>query len=293
MAQPNQLLQTSGINDVYEYNEIHLDSSKADNRGDSDGQLNPRFAITPPVPSVIGIKVLTAQIPFAWNIVTADNNAFSIDGRPYTLPIGNYSVTTLVDQLNSLVATANFNPGVTFGFNQRTGALTIQDSNLAANSLPGVLSIPANGPVSLFGLAAPADVPITVAETDLAGHANATGSNYLLLTSQSLAGRLSKNIRINGETTPHPIVLAKIPVTCDPGGVIAYQDASPGYCFDMGMEQLQHIDLLLLDGDTLKPLPVNSPWSVSLMVLSQRETSVPRIRNVTTKTGTAKRLRVS
>ena len=116
---------------------------------------------------------------------------------------------------------------------------------------------------------------------------NVTGSNYLLLTSSALAGRLAKNIRINGESTPHPIVLAKIPVT-----VILYSDVSPGYAFDMSMEQLQNLDLIMLDGNTLDPLVPRSAWIVSLMVLSQRDTSVPRVRDVNTLTGITKRLRI-
>lgn len=290
MASRVDVLQTQGINDVYEYNEIHLDSRQADNRGEPDGQTHPRFAITPPIPFAIGVKVLSAQIPFSWDIVTPTNNSFSVDGVSYSLPTGTYTLTSLLDTFNNLVAASS--PTVVLGYNERTGALTIQDTALTSASIPGTLEIPPTGPVNMFGLSEPSVIAITKDATDLPGQVNVTGSNYALLTSAALAGRLSKNIRINGETTPHPVVLAKIPVTVNPGTVVLYNDSSPGYCFDMSMETLQNIDLMLLNGDDFTPLNIKSPWAVSLMVLSQRETSVPRIRDTPTRNGTAKRLRV-
>lgn len=287
-------LQTQGVNDVFEYNEIHLDSQQADNR--LEGPEHPRFAITPPISAVIGIKLLSAQIPFSWDIVTPDNNKFIIDGTTYTLPPGNYTLTQLLDTLNDIAAVNSLDtpaPAV-WGFDPRTGTLNLH--NGGTSLIPSTtMVIGKDGPYSIFGMNAPDTIKYggSLLPYHFPGQVNVTGSNYLLLTSSALAGRLAKNIRINGETTAHPLVLAKIPVSVNPGSIILYTDASPGYCFDMGMEQLQHIDLILLSGDDLKPVVPKSPWSVSLMVLSQRDTSVPRIRDVPTKNGTAKRLRVS
>lgn len=306
MSQRIDTLQTAGVNDVYEYNEIHLDSQQADNP--QDGAFHPRFAITPPIPGVIGVKLLTAQIPFSWDIVTTDNNSFTVNATTVTLPTGNYTLNLLLDTLNGLTddvfdanETDTTNPTLPVGglhvhwdYNQRTGCLiATMTNNTIADALDVVMEKDAS-PWAIVGMVAPGSFRLLRnVPYEFPGQVNVTGANYLLLASNSIAGRVSKNIRINGQSTPHPLVLAKIPVTVNPGSVVLYTDSSPGYCFDVGMEQLQNIDLLLLSGDDLKPIVPKSPWSLSLMVLSQRETSVPRIRDVETRAGTAKRLRMS
>lgn len=305
MAARVDVLQTQGVNDVYEYNEIHLDSHQADNRNTDQGAIHPRFAITPPINNAIGIKVLTAQIPFTWNVVTPANNHFTINTKGIDIPPGNYTLTSFVAWLNAYAQPdgVTADSALVWTYDERSGSLGIYDPSRTSTAPPTytVSFSAANGPIDLFGIPetggsydviGPGADPNNPTYTLFPGTANMTGSNYLLLTSASLAGRLAKNIRINGETTPHPIVLAKIPITVNPGGIILYSDVSPGYAFDMSLEQLQNIDLIMLDGTTLTPLIPRSPWSVSLMVLSQRETSVPRIRDVPTLNGIAKRLRI-
>lgn len=307
-------IQTAGVNDVFEYNEIHLDSHKADNRSSGTAHTNPSFALQPALPNVMGIKLLNAQIPFTWHIVTdqvgSQNNLFNLNGTPYIIPVGSYSAVDFLSTLNGLTDVTDQStapdqsstlPGPLLAYwnvDSPTQRLTVVLPDSPATT-PVVLTFPQLGSAArLFGVD-PDKSPGTFSQT--LTHTpylfdyplNIAGPNYLLLTSRAIAPRVNKNVRINGSSTPSPTILAKIPVPVNFGDVILYEDHNPGYAFDMGLENLQNVDLTLLDGDTLLPITIDNSWSVTLMALTQRETSVPRNRAVETPTGTAKRLRVN
>lgn len=66
------VLQTAGVNDIWHYNELHLDSSARDG-GTND---EPTFVLPDPLHDVMGVKVLSAHIPFSYYLVHDDNNSF-------------------------------------------------------------------------------------------------------------------------------------------------------------------------------------------------------------------------
>lgn len=295
MAHRLETIQTPGVNDVFEYNEIHLSSDFADNRGTLHANSNPVWALCPEISNVLGIKLVSAQIPFAWPVLVASgpgqNNLFTIGSTTYAVPEGNYGACELVDLLNGLTV------GVAeWTYDVRNGVLGCKTDPDSPTHLTGdTLTVGAKGPAHVFGLdARSSPFALGPAFRFFPLPLNVTGPNYLLLTSRALAGRMSRSMRINGETTPSPSILAKIPNTVNPGGVIFYNDFTPGYCFDMGLDQLQNIDLMLLDGHSQLPVAIKGVWSVTLMVLSERDTAVPRNRHVDTgrSSTSAKRIRV-
>lgn len=292
------IIQTAGVNDVYNYIEIHLDTQFADNKPDVTlstarpiPPIHPEWTLSPPVSDVLGVKLLTAQIPYTADVVNSTNNTFSTDVGQYDIPVGNYNVTELLAALNALTidpGQANA-PYLEWSYVSRTGSL-------AARSLDGTdhsLVLGEASPVGLFGLGGPETLTITPDGTSIPGILNVSGPNYFLLTSRAIASRIHANVRVNGTHSPNPLILAKIPNTVNPGGVLLYTDPSPGYAFDMNLDQLTTIDLQLLRGDTLQPVEFKAPWSVTLAVLTQRDTTIARNRDVPQKSGNnAKRIRV-
>lgn len=110
---------------------------------------------------IVAFEIISIIFPYVFNTVDATNNTFKIASTTYTLPIGHYSISTLVTKLNSLtsgVATWTFEPnyrlsvtfvdlytfepllaGVMFGFTQTsyTAAMSRTAENIANISEDG------------------------------------------------------------------------------------------------------------------------------------------------------------
>jgi hypothetical protein len=274
-------LQTAGVNDVYEYNEIHLDSVARD-AGTND---EPVFVINPPFDNVLGIKLVSAQIPFTYYVFDDTNGSFQIlpgadpaQARTVTLPPGNYTVTSISAPLTAALGAAT---GDTYSFiySGATGRFTLRSTTgqvfaLAFGSDAGDDGV--TNPRLWLGFAG------GINPSDASGNlvapytANITGPNYLYVTT-SFGGRISRNIRVNGGSTPEAPAIAKIPVTVNPYGLITYTDPSGSYAFDMSNGQVQNLKVGLMFGHTLQKVRMNgSPWSLVLHVLTQRDTTVSR-----------------
>lgn len=273
-------IQTSGINDIYEYNEVHLDSAARDH-GTND---QPVFNISPAMSGVMGVKLLSAQIPFTYYVFNHGNNTFQIlplgdpaQAKEITIPIGNYTVNSISGPLTSALELAT-GDSYTFVYSGTTGKFTLRSTSGAVFSLRfGTAGDDgATHPGMWLGFDA-GEVRSDDSGVLVAPHtANITGPNYLLLTT-SFGGRIAKNIRINGGSTPEAPAFAKIPVTVNPYGLITFTDPSDGYAFDMSMGQVQQLRVELLFGHTLQKVEMNgAPWSLVLLVLTQRGTTATR-----------------
>lgn len=278
----DQPVQTAGINDVYEYNEVHLSSFQRDS-GDND---HPQWNLQPELHSVLGVKVLSAQIPYSFYTIvdsgSARNNVLNITqdaGLPavITLPPGSYSANQLADALQDVANNAFHVPVLGVTWDIRNGKYTITNKltsggtrylGLANNPLADVLGFPRS------------DIPFpTTSPYQLVAPyvANVAGPNSLYLVSRTLGGRLSRNVRCNGGSTANPPVVAKIPLNVNYGEVVNYTDPNPAPCFDTSMALFSTMDFELINADTLLPVELNGlSWSVSLQVLTQRDTSVTR-----------------
>ena len=78
------------------------------------------------------ISLVTIQLPKTFYGVAENHNFFNLDGQTYTLPHGNYSVTTLIQTLNTLIS-----PTVV-SFNRSTFKLSFTGGNRASLSFPGM-----------------------------------------------------------------------------------------------------------------------------------------------------------
>ena len=60
--------------------------------------------------NVIGIKILSIEVPNTMYFInlTKGNNTFSVDGTPYIVPSGSYTITDLIAKLNALVIILQF-----------------------------------------------------------------------------------------------------------------------------------------------------------------------------------------
>jgi hypothetical protein len=298
MSYTQASIQTAGINDIYEYNEIHLDSAARDH-GTND---QPIFNLTPAFSNVLGIKLLSAQIPFTFYVFNHTNNTFQIlpNGDPgqaqdVTLPVGNYTVHSIAGPLTAALTSATGDT-YTFVYSGTTGKFTLRSTSGQVFALrfgtPG--DDGSTSPRLWLGFNAGEirsdDSGVLVAPNT----ANVTGPNYLLVGT-SFGGRIAKNIRVNGGSTAEAPAFAKIPVTVNPYGLITFTDPNGGYAFDMSMGQVQQLSVELMFGHTLQKVEMNgAPWSLVLMVLTQRATTVTRsvIDNGEASNTGRKRLRV-
>lgn len=312
------VLQTAGVNDVWHYNEIHLDSSARDS-GTND---EPQFFLPRPLNDVLAFKVLSAEIPFSYYLLHDDNNAarftfYDVLGgtTPYVtrtlalqIPNGSYSCpedlgAAWEKEMNQAASELNSPPAFKYkvAFAGATGSFTVSAVDASGNPLSPANNTtdPAFHGLSFFFPTTASGESIAAffgcqpdkvyGNVDLGGDVNAytysvstdlcniTGSNYLQLFS-NLGNRLSTNFLSNGSTTSSPPVIARIPVNAAPFDIITYKDLNPSMMFDVGMTQIQNISLSLRLGRSEDHvLHLNEqPWSVVLMVLTQRDTTVGR-----------------
>lgn len=277
--------QTPGLNDVFVHNEFNMDSNSRD-AGTND---NPRFVIAPILDNVLGVKLISAQIPFSYYVFNSRNNTFTLTstgGGPFTvtIPVGNYTVTSLAVALAAAMNAVNPGGAYSVTYSATTGrftitsgtggysfTLTFTDPGLLLDEGPGALS-----PRLWIGF--PAGASTSTAGSLTAPYvANVTGPTYLLVLA-SLGARIAKNVRVNGLNSEDPPVLAKIPVNVNPGGLILFNDPSESYAFDMSDSFLQEMEFSLHFGDSNLPVEMNGqPWSLVLQILTKRDTSISKL----------------
>lgn len=275
-------VQTAGVNDVYEYNEIHLDSAARD-AGTND---DPDFNLSPGFTNCLGVKLVSAQIPFTYYVFNSGNNTFEILSNPddpatartVALPVGNYTVNSIAKPLTEALGAATGDT-YTLTYSTATGKFVLASTSGSVFALrfgsdakdPGT-----DNPRLWLGFAGGLNRSDNFGVLVAPHTANITGPNYLYLAA-SFGGRLSTRIRLNGSTTGNAPVLAKIPVNVNPYGVITYGDPSGSFAYDMASGTLQDLRLSLLYGHTLQRVDMNgAPWSVVLYVLTQRDTTLSR-----------------
>lgn len=275
-------VQTPGVNDVYEYCELYLDSNSRDS-GTND---KPRFFLAPILHNILGIKVISAQVPFTYYVFQPTNNTFTLTDNAgaatntVVIPPGNYNATTICTQLGASLTTASGGHATyTAAYNNTTGAIAVTSSVTEAFVLHFGADINDKGwnnPRLWLGFAAGSNTATSAGVLTAPSVACPTGPTYIYLES-SLGGRIAKNIRVNGSTTNDPAVIARIPVNVNPWGVINYTDTTESFAFDMDDGFLQEITVSLSFGDSGQALSLNgSPWGVVLQVLVQRTTSISK-----------------
>lgn len=301
----------AGVLDKYQYYEYELDSLDATQAG-SPGSLAqdwPMFYMSRPLDNIAAIKVLECQIPFSYYVISTENQKFLLrrfngDGSvlvnyTVTLPVGNYTTSTmslaLYTALDAAMVAAGFATGTTFTsvtYSTVTGYFTL---NLAFLSFTGTGPFQ-NGVAVVFGDATdtgntnprlwigfgPGENKATITNTGTAGFftstfvAQVTGPNYVYINSNALGGAAQLYLPTTAPLAKGGLgpQVSKIPVTCNPGGVIQWQDPAPEYFFDAGnLNALDKLDFYVTMGNisSQNPLRFNGlGFSLKLGVFTYR-----------------------
>jgi len=265
-----------GLSPDLRYFEYEFDSSEAHNSFSSGAATTdwPTFQMERPLSNIAGIKVLEVQIPFTFYIVNSQNNTFlfhsglGFDGN-VSIPVGNYNSASLAAALQvALLAVAA--GGYVVSFNSTTGKFTI-GSNTAFSMVFGTSTDDGLSNLRLVLGFNPGTTATAVSITS-PNVAAITGPNYLYLCSDSLGTLIQLYLPASSELAQGGLgpEMAKIPINCNPFGVITWADPDPHKYFDcQSLFSLQQIDLYLTLGPSpSKPLKLNGQsFSVKLGIL--------------------------
>lgn len=287
-----------GLDQSLRYFEFELDSY------DNSGAYNsgtpatdwPIFYIggKTPLENIAAIKIVEVQIPFTWYVINTTNNTFILNDAQLspaagliTIPVGNYTAASLATLLGTLMTAKNAAAGgsivYTVTYDSVTGKFTFSNNTTATSSVfnlyftfAGVnyLSNVILG-FNLGGVNTSTKVGIVNGDFIISSNvALVTGPNYVYINSLKVGQlcnmylpRGATNLG-NGNAGPQ---MAKVPVNCQPGGVIFWQDPDNTKYFDLeNLPSLTEIDFYLTLGNTGQtPLPLNGAnFSLKIAVLT-------------------------
>lgn len=190
---------------------------------------------------VLGLE--QASIPVSIYMINSNNNAMVVNGSTYTIPVGNYTTTSIQTYLNSVYG------GIQFAYIPVSNQFKVTITPSASVVISGTAS-------SILGF---------VAGTYFNPH---TFTNVVNLTSTT--GII---IQIDNVTTPNRdnsgktgATLARIPITCAPLRILQYFNAFPFYS-QIANRELTYLRVKLLNDD-YSPLVLvgNPPWFLVIRV---------------------------
>jgi|WetSurMetagenome_2_1015567.scaffolds.fasta_scaffold00451_20 hypothetical protein len=313
-------VQTLGVNDIYEYSTIFLDSAEYE-----QGSKNrPKFQLRTPIQNVVGIKVVSATIPFSWYTVHTGNNTFTIvmknttsgvyTATTITLTQGSYTASEMATELQSKINTALGGSLMAVTFSAITGKFTFTYTFSAPNHFWGLwFSKYTTSPARMIGMlgttvkndtyaaghetdATYINLAAIVSTTDVLTSpyvADLMDYQYIMLNG-TLGGRLNQYVRTNGLSTPDPVVIAKIPVAGQRFQLMQYTDDDPQYYYEFGNQTLQHMEFYLSTGYGEDIIDFNGlAFQVKLGVLTEKlQRTVETSRNESGGTSLTKRQRM-
>lgn len=234
------------------YSEIHLNSKFR-----TTGTLSKPSFIISPAHYVDHVKVKNVQLPVTWYGVNAYNNSvvfYESDTpstvRMFSIPVGNYNSSTLIEALESgLIANG-------------TQVYT------ATVSLPSqILTVHGADKAFLFNF-------IESSSSELLGFDNVetaslqtiVGTKSIKLNSTEAVYVVSNGIKSNTLSPGFTgSILAKIPLSVNSGQIQLYDSSSCSFDIFPVSQHINQIDLTLLDSDTLRELDLNeASWSCTL-----------------------------
>lgn len=274
-----------GLDDSLEYHEFEFDSFDSNQAYDQSYSITdwPSFYMGKPLNNVAAVKVLEAQIPFSYYIFNSLNNTFvlhewitggTVDtSSTVTLPVGNYTSTTITSALKTALQSASVVNGnsltYTVTYASLTMKLTITNNDATASDFFTFVfgtstDIGNTNPRLALGFAAGTNTS-SASSTETLTAPNViqlTGPNYVYLNSRSLGSIVQLYLPGNGLVQPTNSgadgpQLAKIPITVLPGGVCSWQDPDPEKWFDLGNTNLSgNIDFYVTLGTGSFQLPI-------------------------------------
>ena len=235
----------------YEYVEVYLDSKDSGNLNSVTGltDINTAlFRFERPLENVAGFKVLEAEIPFSYLLVSSSDQSFTltevaIGSATVTIPSGNYTGTQMAITLGTSLTAASVALGgntytVTYDYQNRGGFL------ISSSGGAWVLTNLSENLQSLLGMDNGFNSGVlSTAETIKV--AQLTGPNYLYINSRKLGGIVATTLpdnAPNGFGSGKGPQVAKIPINVNFWDVIYYQDPMPTRWFST--ENLLQLDIL-------------------------------------------------
>lgn len=272
-----------GLNNTYDYYEFAIDS--LDNSGSGTGGVSalnwPSFYVggKNPLTRVRGLKILSAEIPFSYYVFTSKNNTFELSANgtsgwvTVSIPPGNYTKDSILPVLKTIIE--GVLPGtMTVTYNSSTMKLFFSGGAVGFGVFFRFAEDVLVSPRFWLGFNAGVTGFAGVGSISAQNVALLSGPNYLYINS-TLFGQLTNNYlptsnsSTNGNTGPQ---IAKVPVTCDSGEIIYYNDPDPQKYFDIGdSNSIQKIDFYLSIGTSEDVLDLNGlSFSLKMALLLEK-----------------------
>jgi hypothetical protein len=296
-----------GLNDDYKYYEFELDSLDATSSFNGSDLATdwPFFEVAAkgPLRDVVAIKILEAQIPFSFYVFNSVNNTFILteDSDPpvtVTIPEGNYTSGTLATALATALNAVHVGGGTyTVTYSSLTDKFTFSISGGgssaftftfgAGTGIPGVQPNSGNRNPRLW-----IGFPPGVTRSTTSSPFKITSPNTVLITGPSYiyvnSAKLGSDVDVflpagafnlgGGKAGPQ---MAKVPVNCNPGSTIYWQDPDPQKWFKFDqLQSLNGFDFYLTLGNTTSQLPLKLNglgFSLKLGILMLQKTSVDSV----------------
>ena len=190
----------------------------------------------------ICVKLISAQIPFSFYTCTEKNNKIKLSTAeaPYSIPKGNYNVSSLKTALNTLLV------GFTVTYNETQAKFTI--TNNAGNAFtidpktPNSARVVLGFSAGFSGASSPSVTSDNVVDV--------TGGLRCLYVRSSLMS----NTVLTGSSAVSSDILAVVPITTNAGGVIMYTSPNPSSLLYTANKTLTHVDIKVTEehsGDTV------------------------------------------
>lgn len=298
-------MEVFGISQEYQYVELELDSKDGAASAQNVSALNnPTFFIPRPLQDVVAVKVLSAEIPFSYYVFNSNNNTFTLaesgsgGTATVTIPVGNYTSSSLATAFGTALTTASVSLGAntyTVAYSTLTQKFTITSTAAAGTTFTltfGTGSDPGNtNPRFYLGFPGGSTTSNTTPALESPSIPQISGPNYLYINSETLGNISNCFLPANAQNLNRGLngpQLAKIPITCNPGGVTYYVDPDPQKYFDLErLYQLTSFDLYCSLGNTSSEIPLNFNgvgFSVKIGVILKRPL-VSRIMNPNVNNG--------
>ncbi len=273
------------IDEQFDLSEIQLDSRTAFSTPDSSySTLNwPQYSLEQ-VNNIVGIKVISAIIPFTYYTFNSTNNTFlltesgGVTNAVVTIPSGNYNSTTFITAVKTALEDVSALT-YTITYSSTTGKFTYTNSGGGATTFTftfGTTGDPGfTNPRNMMGFNAGANVSDTSQSLVAPNAAMIQGDNYIYINSQIGNGIKNyiplTNTGNGGSATP---IVAAADVNVDAGEIINWIDENPQYFFSSEINNLSKIDFYLTLGNNPQKLDLNGqPFKIKLGILTRNTTA--------------------
>jgi hypothetical protein len=273
-----------GINNSFEYVELCVDSATATSSGfnqfrnvtptvytpDLIKYSWPNYGFTSKKLVVAALKVLTAEIPFVWDVINTGNNTFVykdelLVNHTITIPVGTYSAVELATLLQTKIQV--FTPGYLVTFDSaKIGFKFVHPSSTSSSLTFGKeIGLILGFLPDTYGFGTDTVISNMIAQV--------TGPYFLYLNSRKIGSLVNCNASDGTLDSGANTMIAKIPVNVSYGSVVFYSDHTEKYLDFFIGAQFDNFDLFLTLGSDGYQLPLNmkgASWSVKLGLLIYR-----------------------